>query len=47
MNDFLVFGSVAIASFSSGSLVTAGGWALLNWIVLPVVGVTLLAISGG
>jgi MFS family permease len=47
MNDFLVFGSVAIASFSSGSLVTAGGWSLLNWIVLPVVGVTLLAIFWG
>jgi ABC-type uncharacterized transport system involved in gliding motility auxiliary subunit len=27
--------------------VTAGGWALLNWIVLPVVGVTLVAIFWG
>ena len=47
MNDFLVFGCVAVASFSSGSLVTAGGWSLLNWIVLPVVAVTLTAIIWG
>ena len=47
MNDFLVFGCVAVASFSSGSLVTAGGWALLNWLVLPVVGLTLAAIVWG
>ena len=47
MNDFLVFGCVAVASFSSGSLVTAGGWATLNWLVLPVVGLTLAAIFWG
>ena len=47
MNDFLVFGCVAVASFSSGSLVTAGGWATLNWIVLPVVALTLAAILWG
>jgi MFS family permease len=47
MNDFLVFGCVAVASFSSGSLVTAGGWATLNWLVLPVVGLALLAMLWG
>ncbi len=47
MNDFLVFGCVAVASFSSGSLVTAGGWSLLNWLVLPVVALTLAAMIWG
>jgi MFS family permease len=34
-NDFLVFGSVAVASFSSGSLLEAGGWTAVNWLVFP------------
>jgi MFS family permease len=36
-NDFLVFGSVAIASFSSGGLLHAGGWDTINWFVFPPV----------
>jgi len=36
-NDFLVFGSVAIASFSSGKLLNAGGWDNVNWLVFPPV----------
>lgn len=36
-NDFLVFGSVAIASFSSGKLLNAGGWESVNWLVFPPV----------
>lgn len=36
-NDFLVFGSVAIASFSSGGLLHAGGWDSVNWLVFPPV----------
>ena len=36
-NDFLVFGSVAIASFSSGKLLSIGGWEIVNWLVLPTV----------
>ncbi|NNM73305.1 MFS transporter [Enterovirga aerilata] len=47
MNDFLVFGCVAVASFSSGTLVTAGGWTLLNWIVLPVVALTIALMLWG
>jgi MFS family permease len=44
-NDFLVFGSVAIASFSSGTLLNTGGWEIVNWLVFPpvVVGLALLA----
>ncbi|TCT45089.1 MFS transporter [Martelella mediterranea] len=38
LNDFLVFGSVALASFLAGALVnTDNGWALMNWLVFPAV----------
>ncbi len=40
-NDFLVFGSVAVASFSSGQLLNAGGWEAVNWLVFPPVAVVL------
>jgi MFS family permease len=36
LNEFLVFGIVAIASFSSGEILIFGGWNVLNIIVLPV-----------
>ena len=36
-NDFLVFGSMAIGSFSSGQLLASFGWATVNKVVLPVV----------
>jgi MFS family permease len=36
LNDFLIFGIVAIASFSSGEVLMFGGWEILNVIVLPV-----------
>ena len=36
-NDLLIFGSVAIASISSGGLLHAGGWASVNWLVFPPV----------
>lgn len=37
VNDFLVFGFVATASFSSGALLNAFGWATINLIVFPFV----------
>ena len=37
LNDFLVFGSMAIGSFSSGQLLASFGWATVNEVVLPVV----------
>jgi MFS family permease len=40
-NDFLVFGSVAIASFSSGTMLNAGGWERVAWLVFPPVAVAL------
>lgn len=40
-NDFLVFGTVATASFFSGSLLHSSGWQTINWIVLPLVALVL------
>jgi len=36
-NDFLVFGSMAIGSFSSGAILATFGWATVNEVVFPVV----------
>ncbi|MGZ5866170.1 MAG: MFS transporter [Xanthobacteraceae bacterium] len=36
-NDFLVFGSMAIGSFSSGALLNSFGWGAVNEVVFPVV----------
>ena len=40
-NDFLVFGSVAVASFSSGQILSVGGWESVNWLVFPPILVVL------
>lgn len=37
LNDFILFGSVAIASFLSGLTLNAYGWEFLNWVIFPVV----------
>jgi MFS family permease len=44
-NDFLIFGSVAVASFSSGKLLNAGGWDSVNWLVFPPVAVALVLLA--
>jgi MFS family permease len=36
-NDFMIFGVMAIASFSSGKLLATLGWAAVNGVVFPVV----------
>lgn len=43
INDFLVFGTVAAASFVSGGLHTAFGWSVVNYGILPLVALTLAA----
>ncbi|SDM40252.1 Predicted arabinose efflux permease, MFS family [Oryzisolibacter propanilivorax] len=48
LNDFLVFGTVALASFGSGQLLYSVGWAGINAGMLPLVALVLalLAWSG-
>lgn len=41
-NDFIVFGVVALASFSSGALLNSSGWTMLNWFVLPALAFILM-----
>ncbi|MFC3721933.1 MFS transporter [Neoaquamicrobium sediminum] len=41
-NDFLVFGTVAAASFFSGSLLHASGWQTINWLIFPAVALILV-----
>ncbi len=36
-NDFLIFGSMAVASFSSGQLLADFGWAMINAVIFPTV----------
>jgi len=48
VNDFLVFGSMALGSFSSGHLLAIYGWSRVAEVVLPVVavaGMLLLAVN--
>jgi MFS family permease len=45
LNEFVLFGTVAIASLSSGGLLVSAGWATINIIVLPIVAVCLALIG--
>ena len=36
-NDFLIFGGMAVASFSSGQLLADFGWPVLNAVIFPTV----------
>jgi MFS family permease len=46
-NDFLVFGMMAIGSFSSGQLLASYGWSSVNLVVYPgvVLGLIVLALA--
>lgn len=44
-NDFLVFGMMAIGSFSSGQLLANYGWSAVNMVVFPPVAIGLVALS--
>ena len=44
VNDFVIFGVVALASFSSGEVLLVGGWNAVNVIVLPVAAISLGAL---
>ena len=41
LNDFLIFGTMAVGSFSSGQLLAVYGWASVNWVVFPPVALAL------
>jgi MFS family permease len=41
LNDFLVFGTVAVASFGSGQLLHRVGWGGINTGMLPMVALVL------
>ncbi|MFK0206389.1 MFS transporter [Agrobacterium sp. NPDC090283] len=42
LNDFLVFGSVALASLSSGPILSTSGWSGLNSLAFPVIALILV-----
>jgi len=46
-NDFLIFGSMAIGSFSSGALLANYGWTTVNEVVFPVVVMAALLLGWG
>ena len=45
LNDFLVFGFVAFASFMSGRLLVTGGWNAVNLSVLPIAVICLVGLG--
>lgn len=47
-NDFLIFGSMAVGSLSSGQLLANHGWSMVNWVTFPpiLLALAMLAVSG-
>lgn len=45
LNDFLVFGLVAVASFSSGALLNGYGWPSVHYAMIPALTVAALALA--
>ncbi|NVK33043.1 MAG: MFS transporter, partial [Rhodobacteraceae bacterium] len=44
-NDFIVFGFVSLASFSSGQMLEYSGWDAVNWFVFPFVILSLVLLG--
>lgn len=44
-NDFLVFGTMAIGSFSSGQLLASYGWNAVNLVVFPPIAIGFVALA--
>ena len=44
-NDFLVFGTMAVGSFSSGSLLTTYGWDTVLWVSFFPLAVAIAALA--
>jgi MFS family permease len=47
VNDFLIFGAMAIASFASGALLTRYGWTAINELVFPVIVAAAVLLAWG
>ena len=45
LNDFLVFGMMAVGSFSSGELLANYGWSAVNMVVYPPVALGLIVLA--
>lgn len=45
LNDFIVFGLMAVGSFSSGQMLANHGWAMVNITLLPALAIALLALA--
>ena len=45
LNDFLVFGTMALGSFASGGLLTAYGWDTVLWVSFVPLGVAVAALA--
>ncbi|MEM1298247.1 MAG: MFS transporter [Pseudomonadota bacterium] len=45
LNDFLVFGLVTVASFSSGALMAGVGWSAVNVAMLPLLAIAAAALA--
>ncbi|GIK96752.1 MAG: membrane protein [Alphaproteobacteria bacterium] len=45
LNDFMVFGTMAIGSFLSGSLLTAHGWDTVLWVSFAPLGLAVAALT--
>lgn len=45
LNDFLVFGTMALGSFSSGGLLTAYGWDMVLWVSFVPLAVAVAALA--
>jgi MFS family permease len=44
LNDFLIFGTVALSSFASGALLSGVGWAMVQIAIMPFVAVAAIAV---
>jgi MFS family permease len=44
-NDFLIFGVMALGSFSSGKLLTDYGWNAVNWVAFPPIALAVAALA--
>jgi predicted MFS family arabinose efflux permease len=44
-NDFLIFGTMALGSFSSGHILTEQGWNAVNLVVFPPVALALAMLA--